>query len=732
MTEACVVLLSLRWPGDDEDPRIERGGGTMAYPVQVRNLKRQLEQRFRPLIDMSDWSGRPDEESAFLSRAVAALAVKMETACSDEDAARGVIDCETDRGIDAVTVQPQGERQHVALIQAKWNDKGEAGFGEADVSAVIRGLDYLLELEFHRFGSKIDRHAAAIDCALNSPSPKVTLILALVTGTDLHPNTRALLEEEIGKHNLDDDLVDFKILNLRDLHREILGEHGERKVDLDVQMQGTGKVTDPFLAYYGTVSAEEIAEWYGVHGRHLTARNIRDALDVSDVNEKIRTTLVKEPEYFWYLSNGITLICDRIRKHGKGAPASGVSSGFRLEGASVINGAQTVSAVYRAVRQKPGKAASGRVLVRIISLEDTPEGFGDRITVAANTQNPTEERDFRSRRPEQFDLRHDFALSLGLNYVIKRGEPEPSPAEGCTMTEAALALAAAHQSPEFAARAKRDASALWENRYYRPLFGNKPSAVRVWRSVKLLRLVRQALAEEQENLVGRMAGAAAHGDLLLTHVLFQTMDAHDIDVEEEGTAAAWEARFAQVRERVRKALGWMMVVIDGAYGRNSQISATVRTAERAERVADGLYERVRSGEEPPNDTDSRVDREPGSAGSQFTRTVWSIVDADLIPDGTILEFRPVTTPERRQLPRWLDENPQRTRATWQNNKSRPLVWNADNKAYAPSTLVRQMRREAMGNDQQVQGTRYWYVPGKGSLVDIVRVLREADIDKSDN
>ncbi|MER5668827.1 AIPR family protein [Streptomyces mirabilis] len=702
----------------------------MAYPVQVRNLKRQLEERFRPLVDMSDWSGRPDEQSAFLSRAVAALAVKMETACSDEEAARAVIDCETDRGIDAVAVHPQGERQHVALIQAKWNDKGEAGFGEADVSAVIRGLDYLLELEFDRFGSKIDRHAAAIDSALNSPSPKVTLILALVTGTDLHPNTRSLLEEEIGKHNLDDDLVDYKIVNLRDLHREILGEHGERKVDLDVQVQGAGKVTDPFLAYYGTVSAEEIAEWYGVHGRHLTARNIRDALDVSDVNEKIRTTLVKEPEYFWYLSNGITLICDRIRKHGKGAPASGVGSGFRLEGASVINGAQTVSAIYRAVRQKPGKATSGRVLVRIISLEEAPEGFGDRITVAANTQNPTEERDFRSRRPEQFDLRHDFALSLGLNYVIKRGEPDPKPVEGCTMTEAALALAAAHQSPEFAARAKRDASILWENRYYRPIFGNRPSAVRVWRCVCLLRLVRKALADEQENLVGRMAGAAAHGDLLLTHVLFQTMDTHDIDVETEGAKAAWDARFTEVRERVRKALGWLVIVIDGAYGKNSQISATVRTAERAERVASGLYERVRSAEEPPTDADSRVDREPGSSGNYSTRAVWSIVDAESIPDGTILEFRPVTTPERRQLPRWLEEEPQRAKAVWRNHKSRPLVWGADGTAYAPSTLVREMRRQAMGNDQQVQGTRYWHVPGKGSLVDIAQEARQVVAERT--
>ncbi|GAA4782026.1 hypothetical protein GCM10023329_34650 [Streptomyces sanyensis] len=696
----------------------------MAYPVQVRNLRRQLSERFRPLIDMSDWGGRPDEEQAFLSRAVAALAVKLETSSSDEDAARAVIDCDTDRGIDAVAVEERGERQHVTLVQAKWSDKGEAGFSEADVSAVIRGLDYLLELEFHRFGSKIDRHAGKLDAALNSPSPKVTLALALVTGTDLHPNTRALLEEEIGKHNLDDDLVDYKIINLRDLHREILGEHAERKVDLDVQIHGVGRVTDPLLAYYGTVSTEEVAAWYSQHGRHLTARNIRDALDVSDVNEKIRTTLVKEPEHFWYLSNGITLICDRIRKHGKGAPTTGGNAGFRLEGASVINGAQTVSAVFRAVQQKPAKAAGGRLLVRIISLEDAPAEFGDRITVAANTQNPTEERDFRSRRPEQFDLRHDFALSLGLNYVIKRGVPDPSPADGCTMTEAALALAATHASPEFAARAKRDASVLWENRYYRPLFGSKPSAQRVWRCVQLLRLVRESLAQEQENLVGRLGSAAAHGDLLLTHVLFQTMNTEDIDAEGPDAAKSWGARFNAVADTVRRALRWMVVVVDGAYGRNSQLSTTVRTIERAELVARGLYERVLSGEEPPSDSESRVDQEPGGRGGQLTRAVWAIVDAGSIQDGTVLEFRPVTTPERRQLPRWIEEDPKRARAVWKNNKNKPLIWSVDGLAYAPSTLVRSMRREAMGNDQQVQGTRYWHVPGKGSLIDIAQEARE--------
>lgn len=49
----------------------------------------------------------------FLSRAVAALAVKIETACSDEEAGRSVIDSSTDKGVDAVSVQQRGDRQQV-------------------------------------------------------------------------------------------------------------------------------------------------------------------------------------------------------------------------------------------------------------------------------------------------------------------------------------------------------------------------------------------------------------------------------------------------------------------------------------------------------------------------------------------------------------------------------------------------------------------------------------------
>lgn len=148
----------------------------MTYPVQIRNLRRQLTERFRPPIEMSDqpWPSERKEEQEFLSRAVAALAVKHETTCSDQEATLSVMDGRDDWGIDAVAVEDRVTHHHITLVQAKWSDKANAGFGHSEVDRLFRGLDFLLNLEFSRFNNRIERHVDALEKALDAGSPKVT------------------------------------------------------------------------------------------------------------------------------------------------------------------------------------------------------------------------------------------------------------------------------------------------------------------------------------------------------------------------------------------------------------------------------------------------------------------------------------------------------------------------------------------------------------------------------
>lgn len=696
-------------------------------PVQFGQVRKGIEDRFTGLIDMSDQNGKPDQKlDAFLSRGLAALAVQIQRACGNAEAARSVFDGTDDHGLDAIAVDVREDAARIVLVQAKWSSRGRpASFGEAEVHKMLEGLDMILEREFDLFNARFQRHAPALEQALDMPSPKITLVPALMRAEPLDSGVRGLLEKKIKKLNYAEEMVEYEVLDLRDFRKEILGAAAAPKIKLLARLHNFGREAEPYNAFFGSMTVEDIAEWYTEHGRGLFARNIRDSLDVTDVNVKIRNTLLEHPENFWYFSNGITLLCDTIKKTGTGRPG-GVGD-FHLTGASVVNGAQTVTAVHKAVTADGEKAAEGRVLVRLISLEGCPPGFGDQVTTSTNTQNPIENRDFKSLDDVQITLREDFAHSLGRTYVIKRGEPRPDEDKGCSITEAAVALAAIHPNAELAAVAKRDTSALFEDETYRSLFQKDITAYRVWRSVLLLRTVRARLRELRERLRGRAAAIASYGDLLITHMVFQRLTTRSIDDPEFD----WNAQLSQATDLTETALGWVMSSIDAEYGPTSQVFAAMRNAERMRRVANRAARGMASGAQPSALNLTLQTADPDGRGRQVD-AVRTLVRAERIPDGTILEFRPVTRPERREMTAWLEEEPARGQATWRNTPNNPLEWKADGELYSPSGLVRKMRRDASGHDQNVQGTLHWHVPGEGSLADLAAKVRaEEGLDVGD-
>jgi hypothetical protein len=688
--------------------------------VQVRHVQKVLVERFSNLIDLTDqrWPSEDKRRDAFLSRSLAALAAKIQQPRSDAMAAQAVFDGQDDRGLDAITVEQGSAQSRITLIQAKWSHTGKAKFGEDEVHKMLRGLDLILNLDFRRFNSRFQLHVPELERAFESGSPKVTLVPSLMRTEPLSADVRQLLEEKIREYNHVEDMVDYEVLDLRDFHREILGNAATPRINAHLRLEGFGLESMPYMAIYGTMAVQDVAALFEEHGRGLFARNIRDALDLTDVNLKIRNTLLEKPEHFWYFSNGITMLCDKIKTTG-GSSIPGRVGEFQLVGVSVVNGAQTVSAIHRAFNTSVEKSSIGRVLVRLISLEDCPPGFGDEVTTSTNTQNPIEERDFKSLDPCQIRLRDDFALALHLSYVIKRGEPLPDPDHGCSISEAAEALAATHPDAEFAALAKRDLASLWQASRYEVLFGPEPNAYRVWRSVQLLRTVRDQLARLREGLLWRAAAVASYGDLLITHILYRQLDVQNI----EAPAADWDAQFLRVSALTADALGWALQAIDAEYGPTSQVIAAVRKTERIQKVAQHAVRGMLSGRPAPAlNAEYRVAGADEGTGRQIA-TVKTLVAARRIPDGMILEFRPISRVERREMTDWLAIEPARSLAVWRNRPQAQLQWQADMNWYSPSGLVRKMRKLASGKDQAAQGTLHWHVPGEGSLVELANTLR---------
>ncbi|MBO1414020.1 AIPR family protein [Streptomyces sp. FH025] len=698
--------------------------------LHVRYVRKAIEDRFTDLIDMKDKAkvAEKDHVQAFLSRGLAALAVQIEHPCSDRIAATRIFDGDDDRGLDAIAVEVRAPQPRICLVQAKWSDNLKGGFGETEVDRMFRGLNRMLDLQYSKFNSRFQQFVPEIEQAFEIGTPKITLVLALMRTAPLDEGTRELIKEKLAELNQVEEMVDYKVLDLRDFHRAILGDAAAPRIDARVRLDGFVQESTPYKALYGTMTAADLADLYSEHRRGLFARNIRDNLDLTDVNIKIRNTLLEEPEHFWYFSNGITMLCETIKPVGKAVP--GKVGDFQLIGASVVNGAQTVSAIHRAYTADPDTAQYGRVMVRLISLEDCPPGFGDHVTTNTNTQNPIEERDFKSLDKVQVQLRDDFALMLHLSYVIKRGEAVPPPEHGCSMAEAAEALAATNPNAQLAALAKRDQNlaGLWEDKTYQEIFGPAPNAFRVWRSVELLREVRAQLQNLRDGLLWRADAAAFYGDLLVTHIVFRRLDTRSI----EDPTYHWPRELAKVPALVRDALAWSLAAIDEEYGKSSHIIAAVRNTERIERVVRAALRGLDSGSGAPALGEDYQVTEVETRGRQVN-AVTTLIANGRIADGTVLEFRPYSKPERRDMAEWLAEDPRRSLATWSNaNGRQPLQWHADEGWYSPSGLAKEMRRLASGTTSSVQGTLRWFVPGEGSLDELALAVRlEEGLDVGD-
>jgi len=95
-----------------------------------------------------------------------------------------------------------------------------------------------------------------------------------------------------------------------------------------------------------TVPLRQLIELYNQVGDQLFNRNVRLGIgDKMDVHRAMYHTLEKEPEHFWYMNNGITLLVDDpdFRLNSADSLELGMLEPDSVPRFSVINGAQTIS-----------------------------------------------------------------------------------------------------------------------------------------------------------------------------------------------------------------------------------------------------------------------------------------------------------------------------------------------------------------------------------------------------
>lgn len=138
------------------------------------------------------------------------------------------------------------------------------------------------------------------------------------------------------------------------------------------------------------------------------------------INKNIKATALSgENVNFFYFNNGLTITCDRLSyQRETRAPV------IELENVQVVNGGQTVHALFDAFKEEPSKLAPVELLCRIYETKDRE--LSSRIAERTNSQSPVNTRDIHSIDVEQVNLEREFE-ALDLFYERKRAQFEDKP-----------------------------------------------------------------------------------------------------------------------------------------------------------------------------------------------------------------------------------------------------------------------------------------------------------------
>ncbi|WP_433729607.1 AIPR family protein [Nocardia sp. CA-129566] len=693
-------------------------------PRQVTQVREQLHETFDGVIDDGDiahFQGG-NYEQRFLSRALAALAVRCVAKCSSAEAAGFVTDGIADQGLDAIAPLP--ESGQVLLVQAKWSDKGTATFDVDAAKAMVDGLNRIENELYEQFNQRAA--ALAQEARPLLITGRTTLVIALMGTVEPSPPARQVLDNALNEFNKYGARVNVQVLFAADFHEQVHADLRPESICLDIRLDDWYKQKGPLEAYQGTVAAESVAEWFEAHGTALFEHNLRAPLGTTVTNAAIGQTLTSKPTTFWHLNNGITMICDGLdAKHDSARAPQSRPTTLSVTGASIVNGAQTVRAIARAMLDEGDAAAHATLSIKVINTQGDKQ-FAVDVSQAANRQNAIEPRDHIALEPVHQAIKANLRAELRKHYVIKRGEPAPAPATGCSLDELALALACLHPDAEQTARASSSTENLWEqgpNGSHTLLFHREPSPQKVWRSVLTLRATRSAVYERGNELDGREAAVAEHGGLLVTHLVFQHLGATSIDDPDFD----WDSEVLEkvptiVAELVRRLAH--QITLDE---HRPQIRATFQSAKRCQELAKQVLDQLADGiavPEPP-----AKQRKP-----RRQNTVPLLVDRRVIKEGSALHYVAQTEPERKALENWLVEDERRRQATWVNHRTKSILWAYDEQQYSPSGLVSKMWWDAGWDERPVanQGTMRWLLPDGRSLWDLAQLIHSEEDEPGDD
>lgn len=151
--------------------------------------------------------------------------------------------------------------------------------------------------------------------------------------------------------------------------------------------------------------------WKKEGNRGLLSMNLRYYIKAASIDSKIEDSLLFDSENFWYLNNGIIIVCNDFRIIG---------NELRLDQFSIVNGGQT-SRMIGTIPFNRDFSLLCKVIKNTFETNNEKNTFISKVAEASNTQKPIKPKDIIANRIEQRNLK-SMMQENGVFIEIKRGE----------------------------------------------------------------------------------------------------------------------------------------------------------------------------------------------------------------------------------------------------------------------------------------------------------------------
>jgi len=251
---------------------------------------------------------------------------------------------------------------------------------------------------------------------------------------------------------------------------------------------------DQWRALATVLTGTELKRLYDKYNDRLFSANVRDYLRIANrkgnVNRSIKNSAETDPDRFWTYNNGITMLTSKWTLDED-------ETKVKLEGLSIINGAQTTGVIGDTDDKSLSKL---RIPTRVIECKN--DEIVRNIVRFNNTQNSVKSFDLRSNDKVQSRLREEFEI-LSIEYVHRRRGSGRSAAFAIHAEAIAQLLAAFHG--EFNTAIRRKADLFEEDSKYESIFSVSTTAAHVF----LVQALADAIDKYKRDLGAKVSSGKA-------------------------------------------------------------------------------------------------------------------------------------------------------------------------------------------------------------------------------